>query len=74
MVGFGIRDGQVVFDMFRHQSVMEQVKNDLFRHRQNHFQKYDYVLGFLFALSKLRSHRRQTLLGLPLSLALELTV
>ena len=44
---------QVVFNMFRHQSVTEQVENHMFRHRQDHFQKYDYALGFLFALSTL---------------------
>ena len=47
---FGLVTEQVVFDVFRHQSVTEQVENDLFRHRQDHFQKYDYALGFLFAL------------------------
>ena len=30
--------------------VTEQVENHLFRHRQDHFQKYDYAPGFLFAL------------------------
>ena len=29
----------------------EQVENHLFRHHQDHFQKYDYALGFLFALT-----------------------
>ena len=41
----------VVFNLFHHQSVMEQVDFKLFRHRQNHFQKYDYAFGFLFALT-----------------------
>ena len=49
---FGLVTDQVVFNLFRHQSVTEQVENHLFRHQQDHFQKYDYALGFLFALSR----------------------
>ena len=30
--------------------VTEQVVSNLFCHHQDHFQKYDYVSGFLFAL------------------------
>ena len=53
MVEFGIGAEQVVFNLFRHQAVTEQVEHHLFRHRQDHFQKYDYALGFLFGLSTL---------------------
>ena len=42
---------EVVFNLFRHQSVTEQVDFNLFRSHQDHFQKYDYALGFLFALT-----------------------
>ena len=49
---FGLVTEQVVFNLFCHQSVMEQVENHLLRHRQEHFQKYDYALGFPFALSR----------------------
>ena len=48
---FGLVTEQVDFNLFRHQSVTEQVENHLFRHRQDHFQKYDYAFGFLFALT-----------------------
>ena len=34
--------------------VTEQVVFNLFRHRRDHFQKYDYALGFLFALFSCR--------------------
>ena len=47
---------QVVFNLFRHQSVAEQVENHLFRNRQDHFQKYDYALGLLFALFRVESN------------------
>ena len=46
---------QIAFNLLRHQSVTEQVENHLFRHRPDHFQKYDYALGFLFALTTLLS-------------------
>ena len=49
----GLVTEQVDFDLFRHQSVMEQLENDLFHHLQDHFQKYDYAFGFLFAISNL---------------------
>ena len=42
MFGFWIGDGT---------GVTEQVENHLFRHRQDHFQKYDYAFGFLFGLT-----------------------
>ena len=48
---FGLVMEQVVFKLFRHQSVTEQVENHLFRHRQDHFQKYDYAFGFLLGLT-----------------------
>ena len=50
----GLVTEQFVFKLFRHQSVTEQVENQLFRHRQDHFQKYDYAFGFLFALTNPR--------------------
>ena len=46
----GLVTEEIVLHLFCHQSVTEQVENDLFRHRQDHFQKYEYALGFLFAL------------------------
>ena len=48
----GLVTEQVDFNLFRHQSVTEQVENYLFCHLQDHFEKYDYALGFLFALTK----------------------
>ena len=48
---FGWVTEQFVFKLFRHQSVTEQVENQLFCHRQDHFQKYDYAFGFLVALT-----------------------
>ena len=51
---FGLVTEQLVFNLFCHQSVTEQVENHLLRHSQDHFQKYDYALGLLFVLSSLR--------------------
>ena len=44
---FGLVTEQVVFNLFRHQSVTEQVEKHLFCHRQDHFQQYDQSVNFL---------------------------
>ena len=51
MVGFGAADGTGRF-----QPVLSPIgdgtgRKSPVRHHQDHFQKYDYALGFLFALS-----------------------
>ena len=43
--------GTVQTQLFHHQAVLEQYKTNCSNTFQNHFQKYDFALGILFALS-----------------------